>query len=80
MVVDVQESNLVEFFPQDEKHRVQILDALRDEIPPQSSCHLSQTRHEKWVEGGRQKVEEGNRNRKTETVREIEVWTSNFVA
>lgn len=43
VVVDVQESNLVEFFPQDKKHCVQILNSLWDEIPPQSSCHLSQT-------------------------------------
>lgn len=28
VVVDVQESHLAEFFPQDKKHRVQILDAL----------------------------------------------------
>lgn len=44
VVVDVQESDLVELFPQDEKHRVQILDALRDEIPPQSTGHLPHTR------------------------------------
>lgn len=43
VVVDVQESDLVELFPQDEKHRVQILDALRDEIPPESAGHLSHT-------------------------------------
>lgn len=43
VVVDVQESDLVELFPQDEKHRVQILDALWDEIPPESAGHLSHT-------------------------------------
>lgn len=62
MVVDVQEGNLTEFFPQDEKHCVQVLDAFRDEIPPQSSCHLSQTGHEKWVKGRQQaQAEEGKR-------------------
>lgn len=43
VVVHVQEGNLIELLPQDEKHRVQILNALGDEIPPQSSCHLPQT-------------------------------------
>lgn len=43
MMVDVQEGDLVKFFPQDEKHSVQILNALGDEIPPQSSCHLTPT-------------------------------------
>lgn len=61
MVVDVQEGNLTEFLPQDEKHCVQVLDAFRDEIPPQSSCHLSQTGHEKWVEG-RQQAQAEERN------------------
>lgn len=41
----MQEGNLVEFFPQDEKHRVQVLNALRDEIPPQCSCHLVLKQH-----------------------------------
>lgn len=40
VVVNMEESHLVEFLPQDEKHRVQILDALGDEVPPQSSSHL----------------------------------------
>lgn len=52
MVVDVQKSNLAEFFPQYEENCVQVLDAFRDEIPPQCSSHLSQTGHEKWVEAG----------------------------
>lgn len=43
VVVHVQEGNLIELLPQDEKHCVQILNALGDEIPPQSSCHLPQT-------------------------------------
>lgn len=40
MVVDMQEGHLVELFPHDEKHCVQVFNALRDEVPPQSSCHL----------------------------------------
>lgn len=36
----MEEGHLVEFLPQDEKHSVQILDALGDEVPPQSSSHL----------------------------------------
>lgn len=43
VVVDVQEGNLVELLPQNEEHRVQVLNAFGDEIPPQSSCHLSPT-------------------------------------
>lgn len=63
----MQEGNLVEFFPQDEEHRVQVLDALGDEIPPQSSCYLSQ-KHENGFEGkSRQaQAEEGNAKEKEE--------------
>lgn len=40
VVVNVQESNLVEFFSQDKEHCVQVLNTFGDEIPPQSSGHL----------------------------------------
>lgn len=43
VVVDVQEGHLVELLPQNKEDRVQILDALGDEVPPQGSCHLSPT-------------------------------------
>lgn len=50
VVVNMEEGHLVEFLPQDEKHRVQILDALGDKVPPQSSSHLRE--RDKWREGG----------------------------
>lgn len=50
VVVNMEESHLVEFLPQDEEHRVQILDALGDEVPPQSSGHLQE--REEWCERG----------------------------
>lgn len=50
VVVNMEESHLVEFLPQDEEHRVQILDALGDEVPPQSSSHLQE--REKWCARG----------------------------
>lgn len=43
----MEESHLAELLPQDEKYRVQILDALGDEVPPQSSSYLQEKRCER---------------------------------
>lgn len=40
VVVDVEEADLVELLPQDEKDGVQELHPLGDVVPPESRCYL----------------------------------------
>lgn len=78
VVVDVQEGDLVELLPQDEKHCVQILDALWDEIPPQSAGHLSHTRtwemsRTAWRKPGSQMQAETKGRRQQRKVLQLQV-------
>lgn len=40
VMVDMEEADLVELLPQDEKHRVQELHSFGDVVPPESRCYL----------------------------------------